>query len=114
MKLDEELAKVKSRVKVIERQEELGMGKTLNFGLTSGNQIAFIENLSLRNRTANNMQSINQNMKVLKLCAKRFTRVKTSNISETFAQASPSHSAAAHNLHNNNNRFIGTRITDNT
>ena len=66
------------------------------------------------NRTANNMQSINQNMNVLQLCDKSSTRVKTSDISETFAKVSPSHSAAVHNLHNNNNRFIGTRITDNT
>ena len=35
-------------------------------------------------------------------------------ISETFAKASPSHSAAVHNLHNDKNRFIGARVTDNT
>ena len=64
------------------------------------------------NRTANNMQSINQNMNVLQLCDKSSTRVKTSDISETFAKVSLSHSAAVHNLHNNN-RFLGTRITDN-
>ena len=30
------------------------------------------------------------------------------------AEASPTLSAAAHNLHNDNNRFVGARITDNT
>ena len=61
------------------------------------------------------MQSINQNMNILKLCDKRFTRVNASNVSETFSKASPSHSAPIHNLYNDNNsRFIGTRITDNT
>ena len=60
------------------------------------------------------MQSINQNMNVLQLCDKYSTRLKTSEISETFAKASPSHSEAVHNLHNDNNRFVGARITDNT
>ena len=53
-------------------------------------------------------------MNALQLCDKNSTRVKSSEISETFAKASPSHSAAVHNLHNDNNRFIGARITDNT
>ena len=53
-------------------------------------------------------------MNVLLLCDKNITRVKASDISETFAKASPSHSAAVHNFHNYNNRFIGARITDNT
>ena len=47
-------------------------------------------------------------------CDKNSARVKASDISETFAEVSPSHFAAAHNLHNDNNRFIGARITDNT
>ena len=51
------------------------------------------------------MQSISQNIS---------TRVKSSEISEIFAKASPSHSAAVHNLHDDNNKFIGARITDNT
>ena len=41
-------------------------------------------------------------------------RVKASEISETFAKASPSHSVAVHNFHNDNNRFTGARIRDNT
>ena len=49
MKLEEELDKAKAMVKVIEVQEELEKGK----------------NLSFRYKTANNMQSINQNMNVL-------------------------------------------------
>ena len=53
-------------------------------------------------------------MNALQLCDKNSTRVKSSEISETFAKASLSHSAAVHNLHNDNNRFIGARITDNT
>ena len=60
------------------------------------------------------MQSINQNMNVLQLCDKNSTRVKASDISQTFAKGSPLHSAAVHNLDNNNNRFIYTRITVNT
>ena len=56
------------------------------------------------------MQSINQNMKVSQLCDKNSTRVKSSEISETFAKTSPSHSAAVHILHNENNRFIDARI----
>ena len=58
------------------------------------------------------MQSINQNMNVLQLCYKNSTRVKASDRSETFTKAPPLHSAAVHNLHNNNS-LIGTRITDN-
>ena len=53
-------------------------------------------------------------MNVLQLCDKNSTRVKASDISETFAKTSSSHSAAVHNLHNYNNRFTGARITDNT
>ena len=55
MKLEEELVKAKARVKVIEVQEELEKGETLSFGLNSGNQIGFIENLSFRCRTAKNI-----------------------------------------------------------
>ena len=114
MKLEEELVKEKARVKVIEVQEELKKGKTLSSYLNSGNQIGFNENLSFRGRTANNMQSINQNMKVLELCYKNSTEVNSYEISETFGKASPSHSAVVHNLHNDNNRFIGARSTNNT
>ena len=114
MKLEEELVKAKARLKVIEVQEELEKGKTLSSGLNSGNQVGFTENLSFRSRIANNMQSINQNMNVLQPCDKNSTRVKSSEISETFAKASPSYSSAVHNLHNDNNRFVGARITDNT
>ena len=53
------------------------------------------------------MQSINQNTNVLQLCDKSSTKLKPFEISETFTKASPSHSAALHNLHNDNNRFIG-------
>ena len=55
-------------------------------------------------------------MNVLQLCDKSSARVKASHILETFAKASPSHSATGHNFYNNsnNNRFIGTRTTDNT
>ena len=113
MKLEEELLKAMARVKVTEAQEELEKGKTLSSGLNSGNQIEFTENLSFRGRTANNMQSINQSMNVLQLYNKNSTTVKSSEISETFAKASPSHSAAVHNLYNDNNRFIDARITDN-
>ena len=95
-------------------KEELEKGKTLGSGLNSGSQIGFTENLSFRGRTANNMQSISQNMNVLQLCDKNSRRAKSSEISGTFAKASPSHSAAAHNLHNANSRFIGARITNNT
>ena len=114
MKLEEELVKEKARVKIIEVQEELKKGKTLSSYLNSDNQIGFNENLGFRGRTANNMQSINQNMNVLQLCYKNSTEVKSSEISETFAKASPSHSAVVHNLHNDNNRFIGARSTNNT
>ena len=95
-------------------QEELEKGKALNSGLNSGNQVGFTENLSFRGRTANDMQSIDQNINVLQLCHKNITRVKSSEISDTFSKASLSHSAAVHNLHNDNSRFIGARITDNT
>ena len=88
--------------------------KTLSSCLNSGNQIGFTENLSFRSRSANNMQSVNQNMNVLQLCDKNSARVKSSEISETFAKASPSHSADVHSLHNDDNRVIGARITDNT
>ena len=70
MKLEEEWVKVKARIKVMKVQEELEKDKNLDSGLNSGNQIGFTENLSFRNRTANNMQSINQNMNVLQLCNK--------------------------------------------
>ena len=60
------------------------------------------------------MQSMNQTMNVLQLCDKNSMKVKSSEISETFAKVSSSHSAAVHNLHNDNNRFIGARSTDNT
>ena len=80
MKLEEELVKAKARVKVIEVQEELEKGKSLDSGLNFGNQIGFSENLSFRDKTANNMQSINQNMNVLQLCDKNSARVKASNI----------------------------------
>ena len=66
MKLEKELAKAKARVKVIKSQEELEKGKTLDSRLNLGNQIAFTTvNLSFWNRTANSIQSINQNMNVL-------------------------------------------------
>ena len=39
MKQEKELAKAKARVKATEEQEELEKGKTLDFGLHSGNQI---------------------------------------------------------------------------
>ena len=80
MKLEEELVKAKARVKVIEAQEELEKGKTLSSYLNSGNQIGFNENLSFRGRTANNMQSINQNMNLLQLCDKNSTKVKSFEI----------------------------------
>ena len=86
--------KAKARVKVIEAQEKLEKGKTLDPGLNSGSQIGFTKNLSFRNRTANNIQSINQNMNVLQLCDKNSMGVKVSDISDTFAKASPLHSAA--------------------
>ena len=60
MKLEEELVRTKARVKVIETQEELEKSKTLDFGLSSGNQIGFTENSSFRDRTADNMQPVNQ------------------------------------------------------
>ena len=43
IKLEEELTKVKARVKVTEAHEELNKGKTLDSGLNSGNQIVFTE-----------------------------------------------------------------------
>ena len=114
IKLEEELVKAKARVKVIEAQERLEKDKTLDFGLNSDNQIGFTENLSFRDRTANNMQSINQNINVWQFCDINNIRVKASDILETFAKALPSHSAAVHNLCNDNNKFKGARITDNT
>ena len=78
MKLEQELVKAKARVKVTEVQEELEHGKTLDSGLNSGNQIGFTENFSFKDKTANNMQSINQNMNVLQLGNKRSARVKAS------------------------------------
>ena len=111
MKLEEELVEAKARVKVTEAQEELEKGKILSSGLNSGNQIGFTENLRFRGRAANNMQSINQNMNALQLCEKNSMRVKSSEISETVAKVSPSHSAAVHNLHNDNNRFISASRT---
>ena len=87
MKLEEELVKAKARLRVIEAQEELEKGKTLSSSLKSGNEIGFTENLSFRGRTANNIQSVNQNINVLQLCVKNSTRVKSSEISETFAKA---------------------------
>ena len=114
LKLEKEQVKAKARVKIIEMQEELEKGKNLSSSLNFGNQTGFTENLGFRGRTANIMQSINQNMNVLQICDKNSTRVKSSEISETFAKASPSHYAAVHNLHNNNNRFLGATTTDNT
>ena len=52
-------------------------------------------------------------MNVLRLFDNKSTKVKASDISETFAKAPPSHSEAAHNLHNNN-KLIGTKIIDNS
>ena len=49
----------------------------------------------------------------MQLCNRNSTKVKSSEISETFAKASPSHSAAVHNLYNDTNRFIGAPSTDN-
>ena len=60
------------------------------------------------------MQSIKQNMNVLKLCDKNNAKVRSSEISETFSKASPWHSAAVHNFHDDNNRFIGARSADTT
>ena len=114
MKPEKELVKVKGRIKIIKAQEELEKCKNFSSCLNSSNQVGFTENLSFSCRTANNIQSINQNMNVLQLCDRNSTRVKSSEISEIFAKASPSHSAAVHNLHHDNNRFIGGRITDNT
>ena len=114
MKLEEKLVKAKARVKIIEAQEELEKSKTLSSCLNSGNQIRSNENLSFRGGTANNMQSINQDMNVLQLCNKNITKVKSPKISETFAKASPSHPVTVHNFCNDNNRFIGARSTDNT
>ena len=76
----------------------------------------FTENLSFKNKTADNMQSIHQNMNLLPLCDKNSTTVKASDISETSAKASPLNSVTALNLHNNNNnnRFIGSKLKDNT
>ena len=53
-------------------------------------------------------------MNVLQLYDKNSRRAKSSEISGTFAKASPSHSVAVHNFHNANNRFIDARITNNT
>ena len=58
-------------------------GSSRKTKLNSGNQIGFTENLSFRDRIANNMLSVNQNMNILKLCDKNSTRVKVSGISET-------------------------------
>ena len=112
MKLEEELVKRKAGVKVIEAQEELDKGKFLDSGLNSDYQIGLTENSSFRDRTVNNIQSIKQNMNVLQHSNKKCARLKASDISETFAKASLSHCAAVHNLSNDNNRFIGARITD--
>ena len=60
------------------------------------------------------MQSTNQNMNLLQISHKNITKVKASDILETFAKASRSHSVAVRNLCNDNSRFIGARITDNT
>ena len=57
------------------------------------------------------MQSINQTMNFLQLYDKSSTRVKASDISETFTKTSPSHSASVHNFHKN--KLKGTKITDN-
>ena len=53
-------------------------------------------------------------MNALQLCDKNSKNVTASDISLTSAKASPSHSPAEYNLRNDNNRFIGARITDNT
>ena len=60
------------------------------------------------------MQSINQKMNVLQLSNKNSMRVKANDISQTFAKVSLSHSAAIHNLRNDNNRLISVRITNYT
>ena len=51
MKLEEELAKAKARLKVIKVQEELEKGININSGLNSGHQIGFTGNLGKRERT---------------------------------------------------------------
>ena len=91
LKLEEELAKAKARVKVIQEQEVLENGKTfINSGNNSGQQIKFSENAGFRNTVANNSQSLNQNQYGLQLPGKSSMKVKVSAIPETFATASPS------------------------
>ena len=99
MKLEEELVKAKARLKVTKAQEELENGITIESGLKSGHQFGFTGSLGYRERTANNMQSISQNLNFLQLFNTNSTRVKTSDRSETFGKVSSSHSAAVHNLH---------------
>ena len=53
-------------------------------------------------------------MNVLQLSDESNMRVKASDISQTFAKASPSHSAAIHDLRNHNNRLVSAKITDYT
>ena len=109
LKLEDELAKAKARVKVIQEQEALENGKTfINSGNNSGQQIKFSENAGFRNTVANNSQSLNQNQYGLQLPGKSSMKVKVSAIPETFATASPSQPLTAPFLNDNNNRFIGT------
>ena len=53
-------------------------------------------------------------MNVFQLFNKISTRAKASDLPDTSFKVPTSHSAAVNNFHNNYNRFIGTRITDNT
>ena len=107
--MEEELAKAKARVKVIQDQEVLENGKTfINSGNNSGQQIKFSENAGFRNTVANNCQSLNQNQYGLQLPGKSSMKVKVSAIPETFATASPSQPLTVPFLNDNNNRFIGT------
>ena len=107
--MEEELAKAKARVKVIQEQEVLENGKTfINSGNNSGQQIKFSENAGFRNTVANNSQSLNQNQYGLQLPGKSSMKVKVSAIPETFATASPSQPLTVPFLNDNNNRFIGT------
>ena len=63
-------------MKVIEAQEELNKGKTLDSGLNSGNQIVFTEKWSFRNRNTNNTQSVNHNENLLQICDKGFWHIR--------------------------------------
>ena len=61
IKLEEELARSKARVKTIEEQQELEKSKTFDFFLSPGNQLEYTEYLRFRKGTADNMHSVNQN-----------------------------------------------------